>query len=109
MHSAPFHERNYPGDPIVLSYFGVNRNLSLSGEAAFKAQMYLNMLGAGLQRSTNIMSWRSTNVWGMLMWQLNEVSERARSVCVCVLLWQSGWLAGWLACHHCSAKAAALQ
>jgi hypothetical protein len=62
IHSAPFHERNYPGDPIILSYFG-SRNLSESGVRPFQAQLYLNMLGAGLQRKANIESWRSTNIW----------------------------------------------
>ena len=38
---------------------------------ALQAQTYLNMLGAGLQRKANIESWRSTNIWAMLMWQLN--------------------------------------
>jgi beta-mannosidase len=73
IHSDPFHERNYPGDPIILSYFGASRNLSESGVVPLQTQTYLNMLGAGLQRKANIESWRSTNIWAMLMWQLNEI------------------------------------
>ena len=61
MHAAPFHERNYPCDPIVLSYFG-KINLDLYGEKSFKKQLYLCILGQGLQRKTDIESWRSGNV-----------------------------------------------
>ncbi len=43
------------------------------GEESFKKQTYLCMLGAGLQRKTDIESWRSGNVWGTLMWQLAEI------------------------------------
>ena len=72
MHASPFHERDYPCDPIVLSYFG-KINLDLYGEQSFKKQLYLCILGQGLQRKTDIESWRSGNVWGTLMWQLAEI------------------------------------
>ena len=72
IHSAPFHERNYPCDPIILSYFGAI-NLNLTGADSFKKQLYLCMLGQGIQRKTDIESWRSGNVWGTLMWQLAEI------------------------------------
>lgn len=58
MHASPFHERNYPCDPIVLSYFG-KINLDLYGEKSFKKQLYLCIIGQGLQRKTDIESWRS--------------------------------------------------
>merc|ERR1712217_170925 len=76
MHSDPFHERNYPCDPIVLSYFNSSRsiiNLDLNGEAEFKKQLYLCMLGQAIQRKTDIESWRSGNVWGVILWQLAEI------------------------------------
>eukprot|EP01052_Picozoa_sp_SAG31_P023629 SAG31_NODE_1960_length_6804_cov_3.421626_2_plen_59_part_00 len=57
----------------MLSYFGPKRDLDRVGEDALKEVTYLNMLAAGLQRKANIESWRSTNIWAMLMWQLNEV------------------------------------
>ena len=76
LHSAPFHERNYPCDPIILSYFNSSRtpiNLDKVSEASFKKQLYLCMLGAGLQRKADIESWRSGNIWGTLLWQLGEI------------------------------------
>ena len=73
IHSSPFHERNYPGDPLILSYYGAKRDLDRVGADALKEECYLNMLAAGLQRKANIESWRSTNIWAMLMWQLNEI------------------------------------
>jgi beta-mannosidase len=74
IHTDPFHERNYPGDPLILSYFGLKAaDLDVVGVESFQRQLYLNMLGAGLQRKANIESWRSTNIWAMLMWQLNEI------------------------------------
>eukprot|EP00937_MAST-01D_sp_MAST-1D-sp2_P003275 g3275.t1 len=76
MHAPPFHERNYPCDPIVLSYFNSPRtpiDLDKRGEQSFKKQTFLCMLGAALQRKADIESWRSGNVWGSLMWQLNEI------------------------------------
>jgi hypothetical protein len=50
LQSAPMHERNYPCSNIVWSYFGEQHNLSLVGETAFQRQLYLCLLGAGLQR-----------------------------------------------------------
>ena len=64
IHTDPFHERNYPGDPLIVSYFGLNdTDLDAVGVKSFQRQLYLNMLGAGLQRKANIESWRSTNIW----------------------------------------------
>ena len=73
LHTDPFHERNYPGDPLILSYFGLkDTDLDAVGVKPFQRVLYMNMLAAGLQRKANIESWRSTNIWLMLMWQLNE-------------------------------------
>lgn len=59
-----FHERNYPGDPLIVSYFGLKEtDLDAVGVESFQRQLYLNMLAAGLQRKANIESWRSTNIW----------------------------------------------
>lgn len=70
MHSAPMHERNYPCDPIVWSYFGREVDLDATGAAAFQKQLYFCMLGQALQRRTNIESWRSGNMWAVLLWQV---------------------------------------
>ena len=62
--SSAFHERNYPGDPLIVSYFGLKEtDLDAVGVESFQRQLYLNMLAAGLQRKANIESWRSTNIW----------------------------------------------
>ena len=60
---------------IILAYFGsaVKDSLDARGEAAFKRQLYFCLLGQGLQRKTWIETWRSENMWALLMWQLNEV------------------------------------
>ena len=74
IHTDPFHERNYPGDPLIVSYFDMkDQDLDAVGVKSFQSQLYMNMLAAGLQRKANIESWRSTNIWAMLMWQLNEI------------------------------------
>eukprot|EP00051_Salpingoeca_urceolata_P023405 m.396250 g.396250 ORF g.396250 m.396250 type:complete len:1245 (+) comp20102_c1_seq16:524-4258(+) len=73
LHASPMHERNYPADPIVWSYFGKGIRLNATGAAPFKRQLYFSMLGAAIQRKADIESWRSTNIYGVLMWQLNEI------------------------------------
>ena len=72
VNTAPFRERNYAANSLILSYFGP-RNMSSIGVQALQAQTYLSMLAASLERKSNIESWRSTGIWGMLMWQLNEI------------------------------------
>jgi hypothetical protein len=70
--TPPFRERNYAPDSLILNYFGAHRNLSEVGKSALQSQAYLSMLAAALERKSQIESWRSTGIWGMLMWQLNE-------------------------------------
>ena len=71
--TPPFRERNYAPDSLILAYFGAHRDLSQVGAAALQSQAYLSMLAAALERKSDIESWRSTGIWGMLMWQLNEI------------------------------------
>ena len=75
LESESLHERNCPCHSHIQSYFSVSSNMSLSGigEAAFKKQLYLCMLAQAFQRTAWIAAWRSSNIWGLLMWQLNEI------------------------------------
>ena len=67
------HERNYPCHTHIRSYFGPNISLSGVGTAPFQKQLYLCMLAQGFHSKAAIEAWRSSNVWGLLMWQLNEI------------------------------------
>jgi hypothetical protein len=73
VNTEPFRERNYASNSLILSYFGAHRDMSAVGVEALQSQTYLSMLAASLERKSDIESWRSTGIWGMLMWQLNEI------------------------------------
>jgi beta-mannosidase len=73
LETESMHERNYPCHTHIHSYFGPNVSLSGVGAAAFRKQLYLCMLAQGFERKAWIEAWRSSNVWGLLMWQLNEI------------------------------------
>jgi beta-mannosidase len=73
VNTEPFRERNYAANSLILSYFGAHRDMSVVGVEALQSQTYLSMLAASLERKSDIESWRSTGIWGMLMWQLNEI------------------------------------
>ncbi len=77
LESESMHERNYPCHSGIQSYFSAGANMSLSerGEVAFKKQLYLCMLAQALERKAAIEVWRTSNVWALLMWQLNEICE----------------------------------
>jgi hypothetical protein len=63
VNTAPFRERNYASNSLVLSYFGAHRNMSAVGVRALQSQLYLSMLAAALERRSQIESWRSTGIW----------------------------------------------
>lgn len=65
-------ERNYPCDNIITVYFGPD-DFNATGEAAFKKQLYQCMLGQALHMKSNIETRRSTNQFGIIIWQLNEI------------------------------------
>ena len=73
VNTEPFRERNYAANSLILSYFGAHRDMGAVGVKALQSQTYLSMLAAALERKSAIESWRSTGIWGMLMWQLNEI------------------------------------
>lgn len=73
LETKSMHERNYPCHSHIRSYFGPNISLSGVGTAPFQRQLYLCMLAQGFHLKASIEAWRSSNVWGLLMWQLNEI------------------------------------
>jgi hypothetical protein len=72
LHSAASYYRNWPVDNVIVSYFGP-QDLSSTGEAALKKQLYQSMIGQGLFMKTEIEGWRSSNVFGTIIWMFNEL------------------------------------
>lgn len=68
----PMADRNYPCDNIIQVYFGV-QDYNATGEAVFKRQLYMCMLGQALEMKANIETRRGTNQFGIIVWQLNEI------------------------------------
>ena len=70
-------QRNYACDDILMKHFGWaqanDQVLSKTGEAPFKKQLFLCTLGQALEMKSNIEQRRSTNQFGILVWQLNEI------------------------------------
>lgn len=68
-------QRNYANDNFVLVFFGraALNQLGETGEAAFKKQVYWSMIAQALVIKQNIELTRSTNRFGTLVWQLNEI------------------------------------
>jgi hypothetical protein len=58
VNTAPFRERNYAANSLILSYFGAHRNMAAVGVKALQAQTYLSMLAALLERKSDVESWR---------------------------------------------------
>ena len=72
VHTPPFHQRNYPCDDFIFDVFGAV-DLNQTGAAAFKRQLYLCMFAQGLKMKAQVESWKSKNIWGLLLWQYNEI------------------------------------
>ena len=72
LHSPPFRERNYPCDGFIYGVFGVV-DLNQTGTEAFQRQLYLCMFAQALRMKAQIESWKSKNIWGLLLWQYNEI------------------------------------
>ena len=56
-------QRNYPCDNIIQVYWG-KQNLDLSGETAFKRQLYQCLIGQAIELTADIEVRRSTNEFG---------------------------------------------
>lgn len=64
-------QRNYPCDSHIEHFFGVS-DLSKKGEDAFKEQLYKCMISQMLWMKGRIENIRNRNIFGSLIWQLNE-------------------------------------
>jgi beta-mannosidase len=75
LHSLPMAERNHPADGAVASYFGEKARLALneSGVIPLKRACYQSQLAQALRIKTEVELLRSSNSWGSLIWQLNDV------------------------------------
>lgn len=69
----PMAQRNYPCDDLIIGYFGNDTRLEETGEVAFKRQLWQCMVAQALDVKSNIEVRRSTNSFGVLTWQLNEI------------------------------------
>jgi beta-mannosidase len=67
-------QRNYPCDSILITYFGGQQtDLDQVGEQHFKKQLFQCLYGQALVLKTYIEQHRSTNTYGLQIWQLNEI------------------------------------
>jgi Beta-galactosidase/beta-glucuronidase len=64
-------QRNYPCDNHIEAYF-TKVNLSITGEEAFRSQLYKCMISQMLWMKGTIEVFRSQNSYGTLIWQLND-------------------------------------
>ena len=65
-------QRNYPCDNIIDEYFGL-ADADAVGELVFKKQLWQCMVGQSLLLKSDIETRRSTNQFGIIVWQLNEI------------------------------------
>jgi beta-mannosidase len=66
-------ERNYPCDTHIFAYFGIEEEaLNEIGKYAFQKQLYMCLIAQTLWMKGEIESRRSKNMFGILIWQLNE-------------------------------------
>ena len=61
-------QRNYPCDNVITEYFGAS-NFADVGEDAFKKQLWQCMVGQALLVKSDIETRRSTNQFGIIVWQ----------------------------------------
>jgi len=70
-------ERNYDCDPLIRRYFGEDAasaaSLNTTGETNFKRQLYQCMLSQALEIKSDVEHRRSTNTFGVIVWQYNEI------------------------------------
>ena len=70
-------QRNYGCDSVMLKFFGwsniAEARMNVSSADLFRSQLYLCMLAQALDLKSNIEERRSTNEYGTIIWQLNEI------------------------------------
>lgn len=54
-------------------YFNTSVDRLAMGEMAFKAQLYQTVMGEALEMKSDITHRRSTNNFGNIVWQYNEI------------------------------------
>lgn len=76
IHSPAFFQRNWPVDNFITTYSGnlIDRN-TVGNATVFQSQIYSEFLAQCLQMKSNIANRRSTNSFGTIVWQYNEVSR----------------------------------
>ena len=61
------------GDNYIVVYFNTSVDRTAAGEMAFKAQLYQTVMGEALEMKSDITHRRSTNNFGAIVWQYNEI------------------------------------
>ena len=70
----PMSLRNYPCDNLIEVFFGAEQaELDEVGTFVFQKQLWQCMISQALNIKSAIEEWRSANVLGLLVWQLNEI------------------------------------
>lgn len=70
--SEPIIQRNYPCDELMKAYFGAYVHFDSVGKINFQIQLYQCMISQTLWMKSQIEIFRSQNIYGMLVWQLND-------------------------------------
>ena len=76
MNSAAAAHRNHNVSDVVGTFFGtaaVMVGMQKTGEVAFKRQLYQSMIAQLLLMKVTIESYRSSNSWGTIFWQYNDI------------------------------------
>lgn len=75
LHSPPMSERNHPADAAIVSYFGLAARdvLNDTGVDSLRRACYQSQLAQALRIKTQVELLRSSNSWGALVWQLNDI------------------------------------
>jgi beta-mannosidase len=70
----PMSLRNYPCDNLIEVFFGAEQaELDKVGTFVFQKQLWQCMISQALNIKSAIEEWRSKNVFGLIVWQLNEI------------------------------------
>ena len=75
MNTAAAAQRNHNVSAIIGTFFGVDavEQMQQVGREAFQRQLYQSMIAQMLFMKVTIESYRSSNGWGTLFWQYNDI------------------------------------
>ena len=105
-HSSIMFQRNYACDSIIDVYFGKqpDLNTTVGSVAVLRKTSYMCMVGQALEMKGDIEHRRSTNAFGTVTWQLNEIWPTGGwgSLEYGSVGWTSGQILGgrWKPLHH---------